>query len=209
MELTEADLMECPCYDVSWDCKVKKVEIPMPISMGSMFSLFIGLTDRMQGIPILNAELVRNQMSARFTGKNIGTLEPMANGNAMLYLYLKSNQLEDLELIYGRGVFNDPTKVNVGTADGNGGCTTRCFDPLTDRYPMSGVTRGMVYAMIFERELKLTLAGLEDLFANSQDDDSLMKLQYMMNMNDAREDGQTQRGRPATRQTIPSQTRKR
>jgi hypothetical protein len=206
IELKEADLMECPCYDASWGCLVKKATIPMPITVNGSFQLFIGLTNRMEGIPILPSELVRNQMYAKFTGKNVGTIEPLPNGQVALYLYLKSDQLEDLEIIYGRGAFIEPTLVN-NTALVNGVCVPTCYDALKDRYPMSGTTRGMVYSMIFERELKLTLAGMEDLFANSQDDDTLLKLQYMMNINDKQEDGQTQRGRPSTRQTVPSQTR--
>lgn len=209
IQLTEADLMECPCYDDAWGCFVKKAEIPMPISINGSYMLFIGLTNRMEGIPILPAELVRNQMYAKFTGKSVGTIEPLGNGNVALYLYLKSERLEDLELVYGRGAFIDPTLIN-NTALVNGSCVSTCYDPLKDRYPMSGVTRGMVYSMIIERELKMTLAGLEDLFANSQDDDTLLKLQYMLNMTDARESqAQTQRGRPASRQEVPSQTRQR
>lgn len=196
LELESIDLAECPCEDIMWGCEVKRVEIPQPVYIGGRPVIEVALVDGLTTIDLVNPTAVRSARHARFTGKDRRAYLDRSVNEGMVYLYLGTEQDDEIGYIKVRGMFDDPTKVKtyIGSP---GNCVERCFDYDDDDYPMTAQVRAMVYRAILMQELQFTAQTLDDILNDNRDDQSAMAIrQALTNMN-----LYAKRGNPGTERT--------
>jgi len=167
MPLEEVDMADpdCPsCPD--WGCTIKKINIPklvdFPYNRGV---LFVGKIDKRTPF-ILDAADVSVFKEHTAFGKQMNRAYLI--GNKMYFRLYGDDQA--IKYVNVRGVFEDPTEVySWATA----GCDAKCYDPLTDEYPMPLSMYEYVTSSILSRELNMTVQTKEDEMNNAKDEDGI------------------------------------
>lgn len=164
--LTEVDAADSNCPDIEWGCSVKKIDIPklvdFPYNRGI---LFVGKIDKTTPF-ILDGADVNMFKAATAFGKQMNRC--FLVGNTM-YFKLYGND-RDMEYVNIRGVFENPVEVYEWPVKG---CEPKCFDPLTDEYPMPLSMYEYVTSSIMQRELNMTIQTKEDELNNAKDEKGL------------------------------------
>lgn len=178
LELTSVDMAECPCEDIMWGCSIFKVDIPKMIDLQGRPALSITRVDGLHHIDLVNPSMMISAGHAKWTGVHDRGYVDRSNEEGMMSLYIGSSN-EDLAYIKVRLIADDPTlvKTMIGSP---GSCTERCYDVDNDDYPMTGQVRGMVYSMIFQKELMLSMQTVEDIINNNNEDRQMLAIKQTL-----------------------------
>jgi len=154
-----------PSHDL-WGCKIKKIDIPklidFPYNRGV---LFVGKIDKRTPFILDSADVSMFKEATAF-GKQLNRAYLIGN---RMYIKLFGNDV-DMEYINVRGVFEDPATVSTWST---AGCSPKCYDPLTDEYPMPLSMYDYVTTSILQKELNVVMQTKEDELNNAKDEDGL------------------------------------
>jgi|TARA_R110000751_G_scaffold169807_1_gene276439 hypothetical protein len=160
LHLEEVDKADCPT--AFWGTNIKRVKIPKLVDLPNGIGLvFIGLLDKITPIILNDPDVVSFKVHQRFTG-NMRRAYFIGE-----YLYVTDPFNEDICYINVRGIFDDPTAINVTHQDG----TTDCYKD-DDNYPMPESYTAQITAAIMQRELQMTLGSTNDETNDSREPNS-------------------------------------
>ena len=163
LPLTEVDRADSSCPAVDWGCKIKKVTLPKFIGFPENRAvIFIGKIDKQTPLDLNKADVNKFKAATRF-----GHLRSKCFliGNQ---LYVELNEADaDMEYINVRGVFENPTKIDLYPTEG---CTASCFNDATDEYPMPLDLYKNILGEILTKELNWTTQAVTDELNNARQD---------------------------------------
>jgi len=160
--LTTADRAECvgALSSIEWDCDIKKVTIPalvdLPKDRGLVYVGSIGKSDPY--------DLILSEQESVYQHRLLVSRKPRAYRIGTT-LYVSHPNNYRLKYINVRGIFEDPTKVENCSAEGN--CA--CFDSETTQFPFPDTLVPKLVSMILERELHITEKVVDDLVNDNVD----------------------------------------
>ena len=166
VRLQEVD--QADCIGAEWGDNVKFAPLPQLIDVTEIkrnvnFLSFFGLIDKVTHIPIADQGYGSLQDYQLFVPLNKKKAKIVGN---KIYVY----NAEDLCWVNIRGVFADPTMVDVCSS------TTSepvCYDQNNDCYPVPAHLEQSLYDMVFEKYINIAAKVPEDTLNNEKRDSVL------------------------------------
>jgi len=167
LKLEEVDKSDSECpVGVDWGCTIKKVKIPKLVGLPrDRALLFIGKIDKQSGFVRDHANVHEFVKETRF-GRMFNRYYLVGN---TVYIELRK---KDANLCYinGRGVVEDPSKVDVHVLNEEGECVTTCWDDAINEYPLTMKLYRFITTSILQTELGMTLQTVNSLLNNAQNE---------------------------------------
>tara|TARA_R100000152_G_C6773189_1_gene200416 strand:- start:982 stop:1674 length:693 start_codon:yes stop_codon:yes gene_type:complete len=158
LELETVDKNRC-CDGFQIGCKIAKTVRPLPKAVRFNFKealTYIGLSDGMSRIQLIDPYMAKLASYAKFTGKNRKAF--------MIEDHLYILNADGMENVNIRGIFEDPREVASFDCDG-----TNCYDDDSP-FPMPMDFIQLITQGMMQGELQLLMGGLNDTLGDTAQD---------------------------------------